>query len=85
MPALLIRLDDRTNKQLEALSLSEGIGTEDCAARLLRRAILSARPRRIFDPESVRSANAPFEAEDLALADSDAAARYESLLAEDAA
>jgi hypothetical protein len=85
MSALLIQLDDRTARQLETMSRSEGVGTEDFAAKLLRRAILQARPRRTFDADAVRQANQPFEAEDLALADSDVDQRSQLLAEEDRA
>jgi hypothetical protein len=85
MSALVVRLDERTSRHLEELSRSEGVGTEDYAARLLRRAVLAARPRRRFDPEHVRRSNAGFEQEDIALAESGAEERCRSLEAEDAA
>ena len=41
--------------------------------------------RRKFGSEAMRRANAPFEAEDLALAESDCDARWQLLLEEDRA
>jgi hypothetical protein len=79
MPALLIRIDDHTSKQLETMSRSEGVGAEDLAARLLRRAIINARPRARFDADTVLHSNAPFAQEDLELAESDSEHRLASL------
>ena len=83
MSPLTVRLDERTSRHLEELSRSEGVGAEDYAARLLRRAVLAARPRRRFDPDEVHRSNAGFEREDTSLAESGTADRLRSLIAED--
>ena len=85
MSTLTVPIDDRMRRQLEDLSRAEGVGTEDMAGRLLRRALLRSRPRPAFDAQAVREANAPFAEEDLALAESDGTARLEALQNEDAA
>ncbi len=83
MTSLLITLDDPTRRRLDSLSRLEGIAAEDAAARLLRRAVMGARPRRTFDTDAILRINEPFAHEDLALAESDSESRLELLLAED--
>lgn len=53
--------------------------------RLLKRAILAARPRPVYDLEAIKANAAEFAAEDLALAESDLTHRAGLLAQEDAA
>ena len=85
MTTLTITLDDSVEAWLKQLSTAEGADMDRVAARLLRRAILAARPRPVYDLEAIRANAEEFAAEDLALAESDVAHRAELLAQEDAA
>jgi hypothetical protein len=85
MTTLTVTLDDASGRDLQTLSQEEGIPAGEIAARLLRRALRSRRPRTPLDVAAVRAAAAELADDDAALAESDAAHRAELLAAEDAA
>lgn len=85
MTTLTITLDDFAETQLQKLSTTEGDDMNRVATRLLKRAILAARPRPVYDLEAIKANAAEFAAEDLALAESDAVHRADLLAQEDAA
>ena len=82
---LTITLDDRTATTLCELAAVDGVDVSVMAARLLARAIQTARPRHVYNIEELKRANAEFVDEELALADSDWQHRLELLEAEDRA
>ena len=85
MMVLDVTVDELTFTTLEELAAARSISVEEMASRLLRRAIRAARPKPIYDVEVLRAYAKEFEAEELALADSDSAHRLELLEAEDRA
>lgn len=77
--------DSFVETQLQQISSAENKDMDRVTTRLLKRAILAARPRPVYDLEAIKANAAEFAAEDLALADSDSAHRAELLAQEDAA
>jgi hypothetical protein len=74
-----------TEQELRQLSRQEGAAVEAIAARLLARAVRTARPKRVFNTDQLRAQYADFADEDMAMADSDKQARLDLLTAEDRA
>ncbi len=85
MTTIDVAVEERIFQTLKEVALARSIGVEEMASRLLRRAIRTAQPKPVYDIEVLRSYAKEFEAEDLALADSDSAHRLELLEAEDRA
>ena len=85
MATLTVNLDELTEKGLREMSDRERMDVTQVAARLLRRAVRAARPRRAYDTETLKAAYAEFAEEDEALAESGAAERAELLAQEDQA
>ena len=85
MAAITIEVDDKTAAGLRVLGISEGKNIDKVSARILAHAVRSAGPRPVYDVEAIRRAAAEFEAEDLALAESDVEHRAELLANEDCA
>lgn len=85
MTTLTIEVDCQTEQGLRRLSGLDGVDMTQLAERLLARAVRSARPRPVFNAELIRTANAPFIAEDEALAESASTERADLLAEEDAA
>ncbi|MDQ2686397.1 MAG: hypothetical protein M3Y28_00860 [Armatimonadota bacterium] len=81
----LIITDNFVETHLQQISSAENNDMDRVATRLLKRAILAARPRPVYDLEAIKANAAEFAAEDLALAESDVAHRAELLAQEDAA
>ena len=78
-----ITLDERTESALRDLSFADGADVSRTAARLLARAVRAATPRKPYDTVALAAIYKPFEAEDLALAESDLEYRQALLEAED--
>jgi hypothetical protein len=85
MSTLNVHIDAQTENGLRQLSQKEGNDISQTASRLLARAVRAARPRRVYDVEAIRVANAPFQTEDEALAESDRTHRADLLAEEDRA
>ena len=85
MVTLTIDLDEVIAKDLRRISLDEGCEPAVTAARLLKRAVLRARPRPVYDVEAIKAAYSEFAAEDAALADEDSEEALRHLAAEDVA
>ncbi len=85
MTTIHVRVDDRTEAVLRELGERDGSDVQSVAARLLVRAVRSARPRPRIDVDAVRQAYAEAADEDLALADSAPGERLELLVREDTA
>jgi hypothetical protein len=79
---LTLKVDERTAESLRQLGEREGRDPSEIAARLLARA---ARPRPVYDTETLKAAYAEFADEDAALAESDTEERARLLAAEDTA
>ena len=82
--SLSLMLDERTRRELDALSQSEGIAPSEMAARLLRRTVRARRPRPVYDIDALQKIAQSFAGEDTALAESDREHRAALLAAEDA-
>jgi len=82
MTTLIITIDEATEADLQRLSAKEGRQASEYAARLLARAVRAARPRPVFDSETLKAYTAE-NAEEEALADSDSAHRAELLTQEE--
>jgi hypothetical protein len=85
MASLTIQVDPRTENMLREISRSEGSDMVRVAERLLARAARAARPRRVFDTEAIKAANAPFAEEDELLAEAGSGERADLLAREDEA
>ena len=85
MIALTITIDEQTAQHLRQMAQERGIDTAVMASRLLRRAVRAARPRPVYDVETLNAYAAENMAEELALADSDSKHRAELLAYEDGA
>ena len=85
MSQVTIEIDAITEQRLHILTQTDAESVPEVASRLLRRAVLLARPRRKFDTEDMRLANLEFAAEDEALAESASAERVHLLELEDKA
>jgi len=83
MTTLTVRIDERTEAGLEQMSTKEGRAQSQIAARLLARAVLSARLRPVIDEEALKAYARENADEELALADSDLVHRAELLVQED--
>lgn len=83
MTTLTVPLDEPMEARLREISTNEGIEPSEMAAKLLARAIQSARPRPVYDWEAIRANAAEFADEDLALAESDIEHRAQFLADED--
>ncbi len=79
-----ITLDEVTEAGLQRLSAKEGRQASEYAARLLARAVRTARPRPVYDSAMLKAYAAENQAEELALADSDLEHRAQLLAKEDA-
>jgi len=83
LSTLTIQIDRHTENDLRRLSEQEGHDVADVAARLLARAVRSARYRPTYDAEALKQAYASFADEDFALAESGTAERAALLAEED--
>lgn len=83
MTSRTILLDPASEARLRELSDRERTDPDRLAARILRRALLAARPRPTFDAAVLRAYTAENAAEEEALADSDLAHRADLLARED--
>lgn len=80
----MVMIDERTEAGLHQMSANQGRGPGQVAARLLARAVLSARLRPVIDEEALKAYARENADEELALADSDLVHRAELLAQEDA-
>jgi hypothetical protein len=85
LSTLTIQIDPRTENDLRLLSAKEGHDVAEIVARLLARAVRSARSRPVYDVDALIQVYAPFVEEDLALAESGTEARVILLKQEDLA
>ena len=85
MMSLEIVLDEASAKSLQEMSARLGIDPAVMASRLVKRAILLARPRPVFDMEMLKAYVAEHGVEDLALAEANQEHRAELLAYEDRA
>ena len=85
MTTLMIPIDGQAEQSLQEMSARQGIDPVEMASRLLKRAILAARPKPVFDLEVLKAYAEENAAEELALAESDLEHRAELLAHEDRA